>query len=429
MQSLSNVVEVEVTIPSIMKIDSARGRIMTTGDISIWSAADLLARLEEGSRLTVLDVRPRGEFERFRIEGRDAVSVTNVPYGEMLDPAGEADKSRSVASYAERFLADRLSKDGPILSVCARGKTSALVAAGIALLGYPNATLDGGMRAWGEHYSVRAVVESSCLAIYQVARPARGCLSYVLASEGEAIVVDPLRHVAPYRNLAQEKRFTIRHVIDTHAHADHISGGPSLASETASPYHLHPYDAVHPIDMVPATIAYRPIHDGEIFTVGSQRLEAMHIPGHTLGLVALRLRNQYLFTGDSIFLRSVSRPDLGGKAEAWAPLHARSLHRLMELPDTMTVLPGHFNSLDEAPAPGHIFAGPLGEIKRHNEGLVALGRQSEDDFVRYLLAHLPEPIPEYNEIKRVNAGLRAADEEIAWSLELGKNVCAISQAS
>lgn len=402
---------------------------MNAGNATVWTAADLLARLEEGASFTVLDVRKREEFERFRIEGDSAVSVTNAPYHEMLDPDDEDDKASAVAAYAERRLESCLSKDVPVLSVCARGKTSAIVAAGLALLGYPSATLEGGMRAWGEHYSARAVIETSDFTIYQVARPARGCLSYVLASEGEAIVIDPLRRSAPYRNLAQDKRLTIRHVIDTHAHADHISGGRSLASETGSEYHLHSYDAIHPVDMVPATIAYRPIFDGEIFAVGSQQVEAMHIPGHTLGLVALRLGDEYLFAGDSIFLRSVARPDLGGKAEAWAPLHARSLHRLMNLPDTIVILPGHFTSLDEAPAPGHIFAEPLAEIKRRNEGLMALERESEDGFVRYLLSHLPDPVPEYNEIKRVNTGLSSPDEETAWSLELGKNVCAISPAS
>lgn len=389
----------------------------------------MLARLQEGSRLTVLDVRKHEEFQRFRIEGGQAVSVMNVPYGGMVDSANEDEKARAVAAYAERCLVNRLPKDVPVLSVCARGKTSPKVAADLALLGYPSATLEGGMQAWGEYYSTRTVIETPRLSIYQISRPARGCLSYAMVSEGHAIVVDPLRHTAPYLNLARDKRFTIRHVIDTHAHADHITGGPALAAETASAYHLHPYDAIHPIDVVPAKIAYRPICDGETFNVGSQRLETMHIPGHTLGLVALRLGDQYLFAGDSIFLRSVSRPDLGGKAEAWAPLLARSLRRLMDLPETITLLPGHFNSLEEAPAPGHVFAAPLGEISRQNEGLLALQRESEVGFVRYLLRHLPEAIEEYDEIKRVNAGLAPVNEEIAWALELGKNVCAISQAS
>jgi len=164
-----------------------------------------------------------------------------------------------------------------------------------------------------------------------------------------------------------------------------------------------------------------------MFPIGRHELEALHIPGHTLGLVAFRLDDRYLFTGDSIFIRSIARPDLGGKAETWAPLHARSLRRLLGLPGGITVLPGHFSSLDEADQTGR-FAASLDDLKTRNDGLVALQRESEDGFVRYLLDSLPRYVPEYVDIKRVNAGLVAPAEEDAATLELGKNVCALSQA-
>jgi glyoxylase-like metal-dependent hydrolase (beta-lactamase superfamily II) len=282
------------------------------------------------------------------------------------------------------------------------------------------------MTAWGGHYSTRAVVERADLAIHQVSRPARGCLSYVVASGGRATVIDPTRHLHPYVELARARGLSIERVIDTHGHADHVSGGPALARETGATYHLHPYDAVHPLDLMPATIRYEPIRDGEIFPVGRHRLQALHAPGHTLGLTALRL-DPYLFTGDSIFIRSIARPDLGGRAEAWAPLHARSLRALAALPGDTVVLPGHFSSLEEAQADG-VFAAPLALLKRTNDGLVALAGATDADFVRYLLESLPEPIAEYADIKRVNAGLLTATEEDAARLELGKNVCALAQA-
>ncbi len=95
-------------------------------------------------------------------------------------------------------------------------------------MGYDSASLQGGMKAWGEHYAIHAITESADLAIYQVSRPARGCLSYVIASDGKAIVIDPLRHLWPYLDLARDKGFTIATIIDTHGHADHISGGTRL---------------------------------------------------------------------------------------------------------------------------------------------------------------------------------------------------------
>jgi glyoxylase-like metal-dependent hydrolase (beta-lactamase superfamily II) len=181
------------------------------------------------------------------------------------------------------------------------------------------------------------------------------------------------------------------------------------------------------MDVLPATIPFEPIRDSQIFPVGQHKLEAMHIPGHTLGLVAFRLNDRYLFTGDSIFIRSIARPDLGGKAETWAPLHGRSLRKLLELPGRMTVLPGHFSGLDEADDEG-LFAGSLDDLKRCNDGLLALQQESEEGFVRYLLESLPQFIPEYVDIKRVNAGLLAPGEDDALTLELGKNICALSQA-
>jgi glyoxylase-like metal-dependent hydrolase (beta-lactamase superfamily II)/rhodanese-related sulfurtransferase len=393
-----------------------------------WTSADLLGRLERRDRFFVLDVRNGNEFEKFRLEGRSPLPSVNVPYFEMLELGGKDEMVDSVAAYAERELADQLPRDLTILSVCAKGDTSAFVAEALRRLGYWSVSLAGGMKAWGGHYTTRAVLETSGLAVYQVSRPARGCLSYVVASQGRAVVIDPLRHLHPYIDLAHAKGLEIETVIDTHSHADHISGGPALASATGASYHLHPYDAIHPMDMLPAAIAYDPIRDGQVFPVGSHQLEALHIPGHTLGSVAFRLEGRYLFAGDSIFIRSIARPDLGGKADLWAPLHGRSLRRLLELPGRMTVLPGHFSSLDEQNEEG-IFAASLDDLKQRNDGLRMLQSETEDGFVRYLLDSLPRFVPEYMDINRVNTGLLKPDEEDAWALELGKNACGLSQAA
>ena len=393
----------------------------------VWTAGDLLERMERRDDFFVLDVRNRDEFERFRLEGRGPVPSVNIPYFEMLELGGKDELLDSVVAYIERDLADQLPSALPILAVCAKGDTSEFVAQGLRRLGYAGANLKGGMKAWGEHYATRALVEGPDLAIYQVSRPARGCLSYLVASAGKAIVIDPLRHLHPYLDLAREMGLTIEAVIDTHGHADHISGGIALAAKTGASYYLHPHDAIHPIDLLPATIPYGFIRDSQMFPVGRHELKALHIPGHTLGLVAFQLDDKYLFAGDSIFIRSIARPDLGGKAETWAGLHGRSLRRLLGLPGGITVLPGHFSGLDEADETGR-FAASLDDLKQRNDGLVALQRESEEGFVRYLLASLPKFIPEYVDIKRVNAGLLTPAEEDAATLELGKNICALSQA-
>ena len=202
----------------------------------VWTAGDLLERLERRGTFFVLDVRNRDEVERFRLEGRRPVPAVNVPYFEMLELGGKDEMLDSVVAYIERDLTDQLPSDRPILAVCAKGDTSEFVAQGLRRLGYTSANLKGGMKAWGEHYAIRALVEGPDLAIYQVSRPARGCLSYVVASAGKAIVIDPLRHLHPYLDVARGAGLTIDAVIDTHGHADHISGGRALAARTGAPY-------------------------------------------------------------------------------------------------------------------------------------------------------------------------------------------------
>jgi len=300
------------------------------------------------------------------------------------------------------------------------------VAEALRRLDFQAFNLEGGTAAWGDHYHTRPVVETGELGVYQVSRPARGCLSYMVISDGKAVLIDPLRHTDVYLSLATEKGASIELVLDTHGHADHISGGPALAKEVGAPYYLHPYDGIHPIDVMPAKIDYQYLEDDQEFKVGNARLRTMHIPGHTLGNAAYLLDDHYLFTGDSIFIESIARPDLGGRGDTWAPLHYASLGRLLELPDDTVILPAHFSGLAEGGDDG-LFTSTLGELRASNEGLL-MAQKSEEEFVGYILSSLPKFPEEYVEIKRVNAGLVTVGEARASELELGKNICALSQA-
>ncbi len=112
----------------------------------VWTAGDLLDRLERRDPFFVLDVRNREEFARFRLEGRGPVPAVNVPYFEMLELGGTDEVVDAVVTYAERDLAPQLPAELPILAVCAKGDTSAFVAEGLRRLGYPSANLSGGMQ-------------------------------------------------------------------------------------------------------------------------------------------------------------------------------------------------------------------------------------------------------------------------------------------
>jgi len=391
-----------------------------------WTVQELKDRLDRGDRFFLLDVRHRAEFDAWKVEGRTKLPTLNIPYFEILEEGGQDDVVASVVAYAQKKLVNQLPKEQTILVVCAKGGTSAYVAEGLRQLGYDAVNLAGGTKAWGDFYQMKAVTELPMLSIYQISRPARGCLSYVIASQDEAVVIDPLRHIEHYVNFVQEKRLKITFVLDTHGHADHISGGRMLADRVGAPYYLHPYDAIHPIDVVPAQLSFEYVRDGQEFSVGAATIKTLHIPGHTLGNVVYLVNDIYLFTGDSIFIESVARPDLGGRGETWAPLHYRALERLLRLPDRTVILPGHFSQLKEANAQG-LFMATLGELKQKNEGLQMV-QKGERAFVQYILSNLPTFPPHYVDIKRVNAGLLIADEEKASELELGKNICALAQA-
>ena len=391
-----------------------------------WTAAELNDRLEKKEKFFVFDVRNEDEYEAWKIEGSEPLPMVNVPYYEMLEVDEHDDVVDSFVDFLGRGWNEKLPGDKPILAVCAKGDTSEFVAQAMRRMGFEAYNLEGGTKAWGDYYYVRAVEESPQRSLYQIVRPARGCLSYVVASQGQAAVIDPLRHIQHYEQLAAEKGFEIVLVLDTHGHADHISGAPALVGEHEIPYFLHPYDGIHPIDVLPARIAYDFLEDGLEFSIGEVEILTIHIPGHTLGNAAFLLDDKYLFTGDSIFIESIARPDLGGHGDTWAPIHYHSLRKLMDLGDEVVVLPAHFSSLNEANDDG-LYAGNLGDLKKVNDGLL-MAQKSEEEFVEYILGSLPKFPDEYVDIKRVNAGLIEAGEAKASELELGKNICALSQA-
>jgi len=319
---------------------------------------------------------------------------------------------------------------GAALSFQMRGTDQVVVAYfGDGALGqgtiYEAFNLAGGMAAWGDHYEVRVVEETPRLTILQISRPARGCLSYLLASGGDAMVVDPARHIEIYTRIAAERELRITGVLDTHLQADHLSGGVALAKAVGADYWLHPYDSIYPDDLLPATFSFRYLEDGTTFKLGKVSVRALHLPGHTLGMINPLVDDRFLLSGDTLFIDSIGRPDLGGKAKAWIPLLLNSLKQVLELPDRTIVLPAHFSHMHEADEQG-CYRAPISALRSRNEGLRMLS-QGLAAFSAYIEASLPEHPQSYDDIRRVNTGLLQVDEAKASELELGRNRCALSQ--
>jgi len=392
-----------------------------------WTPALAWEHVLGNEPLFILDLRNADEFANWRVEGPTPLPTKNVPYFDLLDLDAESEEEDVTAAATKAIrehLMDELPADRTILVVCPAGHTSAYVAEALRDLDFEAVNLEGGMEAWGRFYYWRPVAEESHYSLYQVVRPARGCLSHVLVSDHCAAVFDPARHIEVYHDLAAEQDARIVRVFDTHLHADHLSGGPALGERSGVPYHLHPYDAIHPIDMVPARMAFEYLRGAQTIRIGHAEVETLHIPGHTLGMVAFLVEGRYLLTGDSLFLESVARPDLGGRAETWTPLLYRSLRELLRMDDDLIVLPGHFSDITRGDADGR-YQARLGELKTRNPGLARVA-DGEEEFARYIMDSLPELPESYFDIKRANAGLDQPDEARASELELGRNVCAVS---
>ena len=386
-----------------------------SADSLVVTPAQLYNDILDHRPLFILDVRNEEDVASWPIEGH-RIDTINIPYYEFLE-----DEDASAA---------RLPTNREMVVVCAKGGASDYVAEILRARGIQAQNLEGGMIALGSYYDARDIISQPYGRIVQVSRLARGDLSFVLISDGQALVIDPLRHIDNYLRLVEEAGAQISLVFDTHAHADHISGGVALARETGAPYYLHPYDAIHPMDMLPARFSYESFHDGQRFKLGQFEVEVVWFPGHTLGLVNFLATaptgHSFLFSGDGVFLHSFGRPDLGGKGEQWAPVLYDSLFDVLpsRVPDEALLMPGHFSMFAEVHEGGR-FAAPLSEVRRLNDWLSPMPKEA---FVEFVLAHLPVFPPQYVQIKRVNLGLVEPTESEASELEIGKNICALESA-
>ncbi len=315
------------------------------------TAKELTQVVLNKQELFILDVRNESDFNEWKIEG-ERIDVINIPYFELLDSIDAA--------------LDQIPNDKNLLVVCAKEGSSKFVAEQIVEAGRGHVFyLEGGMKSWSEHLEPVKIGDlKDGGAVYQFIRIGKGCLSYMVLSSGEAAVVDAMRMTDVFESFANEHGVQIKHTIDTHLHADHISGGRKLAEQTGATYWLPPKDAVE------VTFDYRKLEEGHTINVGQATIviEPVYSPGHTIGSTSLILDGQYLLTGDILFIESIGRPDLAGQAEDWVGDLRQTLYsRYQALPEELIVLPAHFGKISEL-RKGKVSA-KLADLYRNNPGL------------------------------------------------------------
>ena len=224
-----------------------------------------------------------------------------------------------------------------------------------------------------------------------------GCLSeaaYYIESNGEAAIVDPLRDIDEYLQLANDRKAKIKYIFETHFHADFVSGHIDLSKATDAP-----------IIYGPGTETKFPVHvakDGEIFTIGDISIEVLHTPGHTLESTCYLLKdasgkNHCVFTGDTLFVGDVGRPDLAQKGELitmneLAGMLYDSIHnKLFPLSDEVIVYPAHGAGSSCGKKLGDETFTTIGEQKKHNYALEAA---TKEEFIKVVTEGIVAP-PNY----------------------------------
>ena len=373
------------------------------------TADELAERLDRGEPLQVLDVRAPDKLARSRITFGPELEFHALPNSKILAVADNRDL--------------QLDASRPVAVICGHGNSSKQTTAFLRERGYEAYSVAGGMAAWEAVYVARRLSPTPSLShVVQLDRVGKGALSYVLVSDGDAVVVDPGRHFERYDALLTELGATPAAVVDTHLHADYLSGARAAAARWQVPYFLHPDDAVSPYDDTPGRLAYQPLRDGDTIAFGHGTLRIAHVPGHTLGSIALIADEGLVLTGDFLFVQSVGRPDLAGQTESWAKLLWQSLERARQSwAGDLLVLPAHYASESERRADRAI-AARFDVIAATN---VAAAIQDERTFLQWINEHTTSFPDAYRTIKEVNLGLADLSDAEAEMLESGPNQCAV----
>ncbi|MDH4322025.1 MAG: MBL fold metallo-hydrolase [Desulfobulbaceae bacterium] len=371
----------------------------------IYTADELFKWLCGKPDFVLLDVRNEKEFANWSVEGPHLCPYINIPYYNFIE-----DVAASVAM---------IPKGQKIRVVCSKEGSAKYVAeqlmqAGIKDVGY----LKEGIVGWGNALIPLQVNSGGKYELYQCIRPGKASCSYLLISGAEAMVFDPSRNVGVYTKLAKAKGAKIVRTFETHRQADYISGCQLLKEATGCTIVANRYD------FEGADFDYEPVKDGHTYTCGSVKVKALHTPGHTMGSTSFVVDGKYLISGDTLFIKSAGRPDLGGKWEEWSRVLYLTLFVTMrDLKDTLVVLPGHYVEWSEANEK-FLFAEKLGVLKKRVDAYQIANELQFKEFVRDNMRQQPGI---YTEIRRVNGGWVKPTPEEADIMDLGKNECSVSK--
>jgi glyoxylase-like metal-dependent hydrolase (beta-lactamase superfamily II)/rhodanese-related sulfurtransferase len=306
-----------------------------------------------------------------------------------------------------------LNTDIPLVAVCAAGKTSIKAAGLLQKKGYNAYSLEGGMKGWTLSWNT-AKLSFKDFDILQIRRTGKGCLSYIIISGYESIIVDASLPVEVYEEFLRQHDLGLKYVIETHIHADHLSRSKRLAENNNVPLYLPLPNKVQ--------FEFQPIAPDQVFHLGNIAIKTLQTPGHTMESTSFLIDDRVLLTGDTLFTNGVGRPDLKSTTEETtkkARLLYQSLQKILALDEHIIVLPAHTSQpvdFDSKP-----IRATLSSIKMN----VPLLKLNETDFIKTLLERIPPTPANYLSIVESNIS-GSVDNINSIELEAGANRCAVS---
>lgn len=381
----------------------------------------LKEKLDNGEDIFILDVRSPQEHDAWKLSYDKYQETSVIPMDKLTS--------------SQNLLAKQIPKNKEIVTLCAHGHRSQMAAQMLSKMGYKVKSIKGGMAAWNQVYDVAEVPlrniagQEQRVRIWQLRRVSKGCMGYVIASGNAATVIDCTCDLdTSFLRLAEENDLKIANVIDTHMHADHVSGLSSLVKRTEAHAYLgvnEGYDPANDLGIKVNLIGDRheiPLGDGISLT-------AIHTPGHTEGSLCFELnldpetgKKNYLFTGDTLFVNGVGRPDLHDKAREFATnLYNTYQDRILKYPDATVILPAHFDPNSITVKHGQLIMDTIGSVKRK----VKLLSLPKGQFVEFMVSSVPPRPANYEKIIQINRQLIPCDRIGMGDLEAGPNSCAI----
>jgi glyoxylase-like metal-dependent hydrolase (beta-lactamase superfamily II)/rhodanese-related sulfurtransferase len=363
--------------------------VKSSWDVTI-SGDNLWDSLKQNEDVFLLDVREPEEYADFKIPG-----AVNIPLSNLFSPSSKS----------------QIPKDKKIVTICSHGNRSMVATFALAQHGIEATSLVGGMALWNQVLNATTLKEGD-ITITQVEKIGKGCLSHIVGSNGEAAVIDPTYPAQKYLEFAQKEGLKITKVIDTHQHADHVSAARDLAQIAGAKLYFSKLEEYN--------IDSEKIEDGSSVPIGAKQLRVIHTPGHTAGSMSFVVDDKYVFSGDTLFVEGIGRPDLRDRAEEFATNLYDTLHnKLLKFSDDAKVFPTHHGE-GVKPTQNGIYYTTVKMAKT-----LPLLDLSQTEFVSKVVSiTTPRPM-NYSMIIKVNKGTIPVSPMQIPDLEMGPNRCSI----